>query len=247
MEEENKNQNRNENEKFEGGRSAFRTWPPVLGGGWDEVLKEALEAPSFEALGRFLEEEYRNETIYPPKEQIFRAFRMTPYREVRAVLLGQDPYHEEGQAEGLSFSVAPGVPQPPSLRNLLKERETDLGIPVPPREEGSLLRWAEGGVLLLNTVLTVRKGQAASHHGKGWEAFTDAVIRAVSAKEEPVVFLLFGKPAGQKVSLIDDSRHLIITAPHPSPLSAYRGFFGGKYYSRTNAFLEAQGRAPIPW
>lgn len=222
-------------------------WPPVLGGGWDEVLQKALTAPSFEALGAFLEEEYRRETIYPPQEQMFRAFQTTPYHDVRAVLIGQDPYHEEGQAEGLSFSVAPGVRQPPSLRNLLKEREADLGMPVPPANEGSLLSWAEGGVLLLNTVLTVREGQAGSHRGKGWEAFTDEVIRAVSAKEEPCVFLLFGKPAAEKASLIDGSRHLIITAPHPSPLSAYRGFFGGKYYSRTNEFLEAHGRAPIPW
>ena len=213
--------------------------------GWREVLKEALDAPSFRKLERFVEGERRKHTVYPSEEDLFSAFRLTPYASVRVLLLGQDPYHGPGQAHGLAFSVKPGVPLPPSLVNIFKELKSDLGVPMP--TSGSLVPWAEQGVLLLNAVLTVREGEANSHEGKGWEGFTDAVIRAVSAKPEPVVFLLWGNYARKKRKLIDTQRHEIIESPHPSPLSAAGGFFGSRPFSRINEALKLRGQEPIRW
>ena len=212
---------------------------------WKKVLKEALEAPSFHDLEAFVAEERQSHTIYPSEEDLFSAFRLTPYAQVRAVLLGQDPYHGPGQAHGLAFSVQPGVPPPPSLVNIFKELQSDLGVPKP--RDGSLIPWAEHGVLLLNAVLTVRAGQPNSHAGHGWEAFTDAVMRAVSAKPEPVVFLLWGRYAQKKEKLIDTKRHVVLKGVHPSPLSASQGFFGSKPFSRPNAALVERGREPIDW
>ncbi len=212
---------------------------------WREVLKEALEAPSFRKLERFVEGERRKHTVYPSEEDLFSAFRLTPYASVRVLLLGQDPYHGPGQAHGLAFSVKPGVPPPPSLANIFKELRSDLGVSFP--VSGSLVPWAEQGVLLLNAVLTVREGEANSHEGEGWEEFTDAVIRAVNAKPEPVVFLLWGNYARKKRKLIDTQRHEVIESPHPSPLSAAGGFFGSRPFSRINDALMLRGQAPIRW
>jgi uracil-DNA glycosylase len=212
---------------------------------WSEVLAEALAAPSFRELAAFVAEERKRHTVYPSEEDLFSAFRLTPYARVRAVLLGQDPYHGPGQAHGLAFSVAPGVSPPPSLGNIFKELRSDLGVP-PPRD-GSLVPWAEQGVLLLNAVLTVRAGQANSHANQGWEAFTDAAIRAVSARREPVVFLLWGRSAQKKERLIDARRHVVLKGVHPSPLSASSGFFGSRPFSQANAALVARGREPIDW
>lgn len=212
---------------------------------WSEVLKGALETPSFRKLERFVEEERRKHTVYPSEEELFAAFQLTPYERVRVLLLGQDPYHGPGQAHGLAFSVKPGVPLPPSLVNIFKELRSDLGVPLP--TSGSLVPWAEQGVLLLNAVLTVREGEPNSHEGHGWEEFTDAVIRAVSAKPEPVVFLLWGNYARKKRKLIDTQRHEVIESPHPSPLSASGGFFGSRPFSRTNEALMLRGQAPIEW
>jgi uracil-DNA glycosylase len=212
---------------------------------WSEVLREALEAPTFRKLERFVEGERQRYTIHPSQEDLFSAFRLTPYSHVRVLLLGQDPYHGPGQAHGLAFSVRPGVPPPPSLVNIFKELQSDLGLPRP--GSGSLVPWAEQGVLLLNAVLTVREGQANSHESQGWEEFTDAVLRAVNAKPEPVVFLLWGNYARKKRKLIDTQRHTIIESPHPSPLSASQGFFGSRPFSQINAALAARGQAPIDW
>jgi uracil-DNA glycosylase len=212
---------------------------------WSEVLKEALEAPSFRKLEHFVESERRTATVYPSEEELFSAFRLTPYASVRVLLLGQDPYHGPGQAHGLAFSVKPGVPAPPSLVNIFKELHKDLGQPL--RSSGSLVSWAEQGVLLLNAVLTVRRGEANSHEGQGWEEFTDAVIRAVSARPEPVVFLLWGNYARKKRKLIDTKRHEVIESPHPSPLSASGGFFGSRPFSRINEALMLRGQPPIDW
>jgi uracil-DNA glycosylase len=212
---------------------------------WSEVLKEALAAPSFRKLERFVEAERRRSTVYPSEEELFSAFRLTPHARVRVLLLGQDPYHGPGQAHGLAFSVKPGVPPPPSLVNIFKELQNDLGPPPP--TSGSLVPWAEQGVLLLNAVLTVRQGEPNSHEGQGWEEFTDAVIRAVSAKPEPVVFLLWGNYARKKKKLIDTQRHQVIESPHPSPLSASGGFFGSRPFSRINGALMLRGQAPIDW
>jgi uracil-DNA glycosylase len=212
---------------------------------WSEVLREALEAPSFGKLERFVEDERRNATVYPSEEDLFSAFRLTPYAGVRVLLLGQDPYHGPGQAHGLAFSVKPGVPLPPSLVNIFKELESNLGPPRP--TSGSLVPWAEQGVLLLNAVLTVRQGEPNSHEGQGWEEFTDSVIRAVSAKPEPVVFLLWGNYARKKRKLIDTQRHEVIESPHPSPLSASGGFFGSRPFSRINDALMLRGQPPIDW
>jgi len=183
--------------------------------------------------------------VYPSEEELFSAFRLTPYDEVKVLLLGQDPYHGPGQAHGLAFSVQPGVKPPPSLVNIFKELQSDLGLPKP--KDGSLVPWSKQGVLLLNAVLTVREGQANAHEGKGWERFTDAVIQKVSDKKEPVVFLLWGSYAQKKEALIDTSRHVILKAPHPSPLSAKRGFFGSKPFRLINEALEKAGRGPIDW
>jgi uracil-DNA glycosylase len=216
-----------------------------LPGDWREVLREVLESRSFKELERFVEGERRRYTIYPSEAELFSAFRLTPYERVRVLILGQDPYHGPGQAHGLCFSVRRGVAAPPSLVNIFKELEADIGCPPP--GHGCLDHWARSGVLLLNAVLTVRGRAAASHAGKGWERFTDEVIRAVAAKEERVVFILWGAYARRKKSLIDTSRHVVLESAHPSPLSAHNGFFGSRPFSRANEALVAAGRAPVDW
>ena len=192
-----------------------------------------------------MDNEYHQKEIYPKKNEIFNAFRNTTYKDTKVVILGQDPYHEPRQAHGLCFSVNDGIPFPPSLLNIFKEIESDLGIPMP--KSGDLTRWADQGVLLLNATLTVRAHQAGSHQNKGWEQFTDAVIRAVNAQDRPIVFLLWGRPAQMKKSMLNNPKHLILEAPHPSPLSAYRGFFGCKHFSKTNEYLKAHGKTEINW
>lgn len=212
---------------------------------WKEVLAGEFDAPYFESLVGYVHEEYRRGVCYPPAKDIFNAFDLCPFPQTKVVLLGQDPYHGLGQAEGLCFSVADGVPAPPSLQNIFKEIHDDLGQPVP--ASGSLRRWAEQGVLLLNATLTVRAHQAASHQGHGWETFTDAVIRHLSEEREHLVFLLWGSSAQRKGAVIDRSRHLVLESVHPSPLSAHRGFFGNHHFSRTNDYLTTHGKAPIVW
>ncbi|WNG41832.1 uracil-DNA glycosylase [Archangium violaceum] len=212
---------------------------------WKKVLKDVLAGPEFAQLEAFVEEERREHTVYPSEEDLFSAFRLTPYEKVKVLLLGQDPYHGPGQAHGLAFSVQPGVKPPPSLVNIFKELQSDLDVPKP--KEGSLVPWAKQGVLLLNAVLTVREGKANAHEGHGWEHFTDAVIQKVSDKEDAVVFLLWGSYAQKKEALIDTTRHVILKAPHPSPLSAKKGFFGSRPFSKTNEALKEQGREPIDW
>lgn len=208
---------------------------------WDQILVGEFEKPYYLELREFLKKEYFTKTIYPDMYDIFNALRWTPYGKVKAVILGQDPYHQPGQAHGLCFSVKKGVAKPPSLVNIFKELEDDLGIPVP--DHGYLEEWAREGVLLLNAVLTVERSRPNSHRGKGWEIFTDRVITLLNEREEPIVFILWGAPARSKKTLITNPNHLILEAVHPSPLSAYNGFFGGKYFSRTNAFL----KEPINW
>lgn len=217
----------------------------MFGNDWDEVLKDEMEKPYFQQLMTWLDQEYEEAVVYPPRDLLFQAFRLTPYAEVKAVILGQDPYHGAGQAEGLSFSVMPGVRVPPSLRNIYIELKEDLNIPTP--NHGSLVQWGKEGVLLLNTALTVRESKPASHRGKGWEQFTDAVIHALNDRSEPMVFLLWGNHAAEKESFIDQERHLIIRSAHPSPFAARKGFFGSKPFSRTNEFLEQHGERPIDW
>jgi len=213
---------------------------------WREPLATELAGPNMAELRRFLEEQREaGKRIFPDSPNWFRALELTPLDEVRVVILGQDPYHGEGQAHGVGFSVPPGVRTPPSLVNIFKELESDLGIARP--AHGFLEHWARQGVLLLNAVLTVEMGRAGSHRKKGWEAFTDAAIRAVNARSAPTVFMLWGKPAQQKAAFVDSERHLVLTAPHPSPLSAWSGFFGCRHFSQANAFLEAHGRGPIDW
>lgn len=212
---------------------------------WKQVLEDVLASPEFAELAAFVEEERREHTVYPSEEELFSAFRLTPYDEVKVLLLGQDPYHGPGQAHGLAFSVKPGVKPPPSLVNIFKELRSDLGVPKP--RDGSLIPWARQGVLLLNAVLTVREGEPNAHEGHGWETFTDAVIQKVSDKPEPVVFILWGSYARRKEKLIDTTRHFVLKGPHPSPLSAKRGFFGSRPFSRTNEELVARGREPIDW
>ena len=212
---------------------------------WLGAISGEFRKPYYRELFEFVKEEYGKHVIYPNSDDIFNAFHFTPLSKVKAVIIGQDPYHNVGQAHGLCFSVQPGTEIPPSLVNIYKELEDDLGCFIP--NNGYLVKWAEQGVLLLNTVLTVRAHQANSHQGKGWEQFTDAVIRAVNEKEEPVVFLLWGRPAQMKKSMLNNPKHLILEAPHPSPLSAYRGFFGCKHFSRANEFLKQNGVAPIDW
>ncbi|MCM3123696.1 uracil-DNA glycosylase [Mesobacillus sp. AQ2] len=213
--------------------------------GWAPLLAEEFEKAYYLDLREFLMEEYQNKTVYPDKEDIFNALRYTDYDKVKVVILGQDPYHGPGQAHGLSFSVKPEVEIPPSLRNMFKELKADLGCEIP--NHGYLKKWADQGVLLLNTVLTVRKGEAHSHKGKGWETFTDKVITLLNDRQEPVIFILWGKPAQSKLKLIDESKHKIITSAHPSPLSARRGFFGSKPFSRVNEILREWGRQEIDW
>ncbi len=212
---------------------------------WLEVLKPEFAKPYYRSLYDFINSEYRTRVVYPPAQDIFSALHLTPRREVKAVILGQDPYHNEGQAHGLSFSVRPGVEIPPSLVNIFKELHDDIGCRIP--NNGFLESWARQGVLMLNTVLTVRAHQANSHQGAGWEHFTDAVIRSVDALDHPVVFMLWGRPAQSKQTLITNPEHLILKAPHPSPLSAYRGFFGCRHFSKTNEFLKGHGMEPIDW
>ncbi len=213
---------------------------------WKAKLKGEFTKPYFLELRRFLlEERHRGEVLYPAGSLIFNAFAKTPFAAVKVVILGQDPYHGPGQAHGLCFSVLRGVKPPPSLMNMYKELLTDVGCTAP--THGNLESWATQGVLLLNSVLTVRAGQAASHHGKGWEAFTDAVIQSLNAEKKGLVFLLWGKPAQQKGAIIDAKRHHVLTAPHPSPFSAHTGFLGCRHFSQTNNLLQASGQAAIDW
>lgn len=212
---------------------------------WKQALAAEFAAPYFKELTQFVRKAYRAGTCYPPGGQIFNAFDLCPFDSVKVVILGQDPYHEPGQAEGLCFSVADGVAQPPSLQNIFKEIQDDLGRPVP--QSGSLRRWARQGVLLLNATLTVQAHRAGSHQGHGWETFTDAVVRRLSVGKEHLVFLLWGSYARSKAGLIDSSKHLVLQSAHPSPLSAHRGFFGNHHFSRTNAYLTEHGIAPIEW
>ena len=217
-------------------------WP--IDSDWTSKLTLAFESPDFVALQQFVDQDRQSCEVYPAVDDVFNAFRLTGFADVKAVILGQDPYHGPGQAHGLSFSVGPECPLPPSLKNIFKELQSDVGGVDP--KHGNLEPWARQGVLLLNTVLTVRDGEANSHRNRGWEDFTDSVIRALSQREQPVVFLLWGKPAQSKASLIAD-RHIILKAPHPSPLSAYRGFFGSCPFSKTNAALAETGQSPIDW
>lgn len=212
---------------------------------WQPILKEATNTESYHQLKEFLKEEYKEQVIFPEMNNIWTAFQLTDYVAVKVVILGQDPYHGPGQAHGLSFSVQPGIAVPPSLRNIYKELEADLGIS--PVNHGYLESWAKEGVFLLNNVLTVRSGQAHSHRGRGWEQVTDFAISSLNRRNEPIVFILWGAAAQKKQALIDTEKHSILTAPHPSPLSSYRGFFGSKPFSQTNALLEASGQAPINW
>lgn len=212
---------------------------------WAEVLDEEFEEPYYKELREFLKHAYASERVYPPMEDIYNALRVTPYASTKVVILGQDPYHGPGQAHGLSFSVRPGVQPPPSLLNIFKEMESDIGCVRP--NHGCLLGWAEQGVLLLNTTLTVAQGRPKSHAGHGWETLTDAIIAKLSARQTPMVFILWGAHAQSKVALIDTHRHHIIKSPHPSPLSASRGFFGSRPFSRANAYLIQDGLDPIDW
>ncbi|MFJ7934249.1 uracil-DNA glycosylase [Sporosarcina sp. NPDC096371] len=217
----------------------------ILGNDWDAVLKEEFTKPYFVKLREFLEKEYAEQTIYPQMDDLWTAFKWTPFNDVKVVILGQDPYHGPGQAHGLSFSVQQGVKIPPSLRNMFKELVADIGCPVP--GNGTLTGWAKQGVLMLNTVLTVQQGQAHSHRKQGWETFTDEVIRQLSERDEPIVFILWGRHAQDKKKLIDLSRHAVIESVHPSPLSASRGFLGSRPYSATNQILESWDENPIDW
>ncbi|MBK8226443.1 MAG: uracil-DNA glycosylase [Flavobacteriales bacterium] len=218
---------------------------PVIGGGWHEALAEQFTAPYFAELKAFLLAERSQHPIFPKGSTIFNAFDLTPFEQVRVVILGQDPYHGPGQAHGLCFSVPVGVPFPPSLANIFTELKRDLGLPVP--AQGDLTAWAKQGVLLLNATLTVRAHEAGSHQGKGWERFTDAAIAQLSARREGLIFLLWGRFAQQKEALIDNGRHYVLKAPHPSPLSAHRGFIGCGHFGQVNDLLVAQGQAPIDW
>lgn len=212
---------------------------------WKTILADEFKQPYFSSLDQFLASEYQTQTIYPPKETIFQAFNLTPYDNVKVVILGQDPYHGPKQAQGLSFSVSNDVAIPPSLKNIFKELHDDLNAPIP--HQGDLSLWAQQGVLLLNTVLTVRKGEANSHRQKGWERLTDVAIQALNDHPHPIAFVLWGKPAQSKKELITNDKHLILEAPHPSPLSSYRGFFGSKPFSTINHWLLSQNRKPINW
>ena len=217
----------------------------MIGNDWDTLLKEEYQKDYFQKLLDFVKEEYKNKTIYPKQNEVFNAFRYTDFKNVKVVILGQDPYHGPNQAEGLSFSVKDEVLKPPSLQNIFKELESDLGIPFP--EHNSLKPWAKQGVLLLNAVLTVEEHKPTSHKDKGWEAFTDDIIKIINKKEEPVVFILWGAYARAKKDLITNPKHLVIESAHPSPFSARNGFFGSKPFSRTNEFLKKNGLKEIDW
>lgn len=212
---------------------------------WKEKLADEFEKPYFKELTEFVRQEYKTQVCYPPGKLIFNAFNLCPFDRVKVVIIGQDPYHGPGQAHGLCFSVNDGIPFPPSLQNIFKEIQADLGKDIP--TSGNLTRWAEQGVLLLNATLTVRAHQAASHQKHGWEEFTDAVIRKLSQERDHLVFILWGAYAQKKGAVIDRERHLVLTSAHPSPLSAYHGFFGNKHFSLANAYLEQYGKTPINW
>ncbi len=212
---------------------------------WKEVLKEEFEKPYFSALTSFVRDEYKKNRIFPEGKNIFNAFNLCPFNKVKVVIIGQDPYHGPGQAHGLCFSVKDGIDFPPSLRNIFKEINNDIGTPVP--KSGDLTRWAVQGVLLLNATLTVRAHNAGSHQGKGWETFTDAAIRELSEKRENIVFLLWGAYAQRKGAIIDKTRHYVLESVHPSPLSASRGFFGNHHFSKANQFLQSKGIEPVNW
>ena len=216
-----------------------------FGNEWDEIMAGEFDLPYYKQLREFLKQEYFTKEIYPDMNNIFNAMKHASYSDIKAVILGQDPYHEPGQAHGLCFSVQKGCPIPPSLQNIYKELNADLGIP--PAPHGELYKWADNGVLLLNTVLTVRRGQANSHKGKGCEIFTDDVIKKLNEREKPMVFLLWGANARSKKQFITNPNHLVLEAAHPSPLSAYNGFFGCRHFSKCNAFLEAHGIEPVDW
>ena len=217
----------------------------AISGEWLEELKGEFRQPYYAELYKKVNEEYRTYKVFPPAGDIFNAFHLTPLSKVKAVILGQDPYHNDGQAHGLCFSVRPGVDIPPSLLNIYKELQDDCGCYIP--NNGYLVKWAEQGVLMLNTVLTVRAHQAFSHRGIGWEQFTDAAIRVLNEQDRPIVFMLWGRPAQNKHSMLDNPNHLILEASHPSPLSASRGFFGCRHFSKANAFLEENSLSPIDW
>lgn len=212
---------------------------------WKQRLQTEFDKPYFEALTNFVRMEYQHGRCYPPGKLIFNAFNLCPFEQVKVVLIGQDPYHEPGQAMGLCFSVNEGIPFPPSLQNIFKEIHDDTGAPVP--SSGNLTRWAQQGVMLLNATLTVREHQAGSHQGRGWETFTDAVIQTLAHEREHLVFILWGSYAQKKGAFIDRNRHLVLQSAHPSPLSAYRGFFGNKHFSHANEYLKAHGVEPILW
>lgn len=212
---------------------------------WKELLKDEFDKPYFAGLSKFIHDEYKSNTIYPPPKYIFNALDSLPVDKVKVVIIGQDPYHEPGQAHGLSFSVPDGIDLPPSLQNIYKELAADLGVE--PRKTGNLDRWVKEGVLLLNATLTVRAHQAGSHQNKGWEQFTDAIIHRLAETRENLVFILWGNYAQRKGAFIDTTKHLVIKSAHPSPLSAYNGFFNSKPFSKTNQYLEAHGETPIHW
>lgn len=212
---------------------------------WLESVQNEFRKPYYKQLYYFIRDEYNKTIVYPPSDDIFNALHLTPLSKVKVVILGQDPYHGERQAHGLCFSVNKGIELPPSLVNIYQELYDDLGCYIP--HHGYLVKWAQQGVLLLNTVLTVRAHQANSHQGKGWEQFTDAIIQAVNAQDRPIVYLLWGRPAQSKIPMLTNPKHLILKAPHPSPLSAYRGFFGCRHFSQANEFLQKNGLEPIDW
>ena len=213
---------------------------------WDKFLNEEFQKPYFKELSEFLKREYRTKTIYPPKKEVFSSFYFTDMDKVKVVILGQDPYHEPGQACGMCFAVKPGVQLPPSLQNIYKEIQDDLGVPMN-YNNGYLVKWAKQGVLLINSVMTVEKGRANSHAGHGWETFTNNVIEKINTLDQPVVYLLWGNNARQKKRLITNPKHLILETVHPSPLSVYRGFFGCRHFSKANEFLVKNGAEPIDW
>lgn len=217
----------------------------MIGNDWDEVLKVIWNSDGFNKFYNMIMKEYDKKTIYPPKEYLFNALKLTSFKDTKVVIVGQDPYHGEHQAHGLSFSVQKGVKLPPSLQNIFKELESDLGIK--PSLDGDLTNWAKQGVLLLNAVLTVEKDKAASHRNLGWELFTDYIIKTLNKKDEPVVFILWGNFAKEKAKLINNPKHYVIMSPHPSPFSAYNGFFGSKPFSKTNEFLLKNNLKPIDW
>ncbi|MBQ6999083.1 MAG: uracil-DNA glycosylase [Clostridia bacterium] len=216
-----------------------------FGNNWDSILADEFKQEYYLKLREFLKSEYSHHTVYPSMYDIFNAFKYTDYYDVKAVILGQDPYHEPNQAHGMAFSVKPGVPTPPSLQNMYKELQDSLGCYIP--NNGYLVKWAQQGVLLLNTTLTVRSGLANSHSQAGWQIFTDNVIKKLNERKDPIIFILWGANARRKTEFIDKTRHFVLEAPHPSPLSAYRGFFGCNHFSKTNDILQKLGKSPIDW